>query len=234
MTPIPTAVPPHLASSTPAWGGFWDLLLEGPDAGEWAINAARIAGGQLRQVDHHRLPTWLLMTGGLHRAGIDLVTAGHLVNRGLYIVMGLCTWLAGRLLLGPGTALLAATLALGSPHLRLASERYGIDIGVGAAVALIAATALAAGRWPKAAPVLGIALCAAVLTHYTTLPLWLPALLLAAAAAVPGQRWRAAGGLSISLLVCGLLAHHFLRLPTAHELIGVVLDGLPGANSGAA
>lgn len=230
-----TEVPAGLEGvQAPAWGGLLDLVLEGPDAGEWAVNAARVAAGQAREVDHHRMPTWLLLVGGLHRAGVDLVTAGHLVNRGLYALLGLLSWAAGRALVGPGTGLLAAVLVLGSPHLRLASERYGIDLAVATAVAGAAAAGLLAGRRPRWAPVAGLGLAAAALTHFTTLPLLAPAGLLAVAAAAPGTRLRSGLGLAAGLGVGLGLAAALLRLPSPGELVGAIHDGLPASGGGGA
>ena len=67
-------VPPGLALPlAPWWGGIGDMVLEGPDAAQWAENAQRMADGAFKQLDPHRMPSWLLVVAGLVKSGFTVV-----------------------------------------------------------------------------------------------------------------------------------------------------------------
>lgn len=175
VTRMPADVDLGLA---PWWGGARDLMLEGPDAGEWARNMRLLAEGRIDQLDHHRMPSWLVMVAALMQIEPDVVRAGHITNRALFLVLGLAAWTLGRLGGGRVVGLLAAAMALATTHVMSATERFGIDMAVSAMIpALMAATALATRSW-------GVGLLAGLLAgltaglHYTTPPFLLPPLLL--------------------------------------------------------
>ena len=64
----------------PGWATPHDLVLDGPDAGEWAINAMKMARLDLAAVDEHRMPAWLIAVAVIYKALPDIAMAGHLVN----------------------------------------------------------------------------------------------------------------------------------------------------------
>ncbi len=222
-----TALPDGLnLPSPPWWGGGGDLLLEGPDAAQWAENAQRMAEAAYSQLDPHRMPSWLLAVGALVRCGWTVVTAGHLVNRAMFLFAGFGTYAFGRAIGGRATGVIAAATVLAHPHLLLGTQRYGIDAAIEAMLPLaMAASMVTTWRWWLGLPA-GIVVGWVLFLHATTLPFVVPALLLAALAGQPGWR-RAAGvgalGAGIGLLAYGLTRIH--AIPTGAELLQVVMEG---------
>ncbi len=162
----------------PAWGSVGDMLMTGPDAGEWARNALHVHHGRGEQVDPHRMPTWLGLTAlAMHVTG-SVATAGHLVNHLLHGAMVLVLYVLGRVGGGRGVGLMAAALGGFLPHVIADSRTFGIDILVATAIPASLLGGLLAARWWPLAPVGGALAGLASLSHFTTLPYVLPALVL--------------------------------------------------------
>ena len=195
ITPVPGGID---IPGPPEWGGFRDLLIEGPDAGQWATNMERMAAGDYQHIDPHRMPTWLVLTAALLNHGFGIVAAGHLVNRGMYVMCALGTYTVGRLAGGRMVGLVAAALALAHPHLQLCSQRFGIDAAVEASLPVALALGfLTAKRW-WFGPITGFLIAWIAFIHHTALPYALPPLL---AALLFGQpAWRRWAGLLLMLV----------------------------------
>ena len=161
----------------PGWATQHDLLMEGPDAGEWAINALRVSWGQLDAVDVHRPPLWLLATSAALNVTPDIAAAGHLVNKLAYLGLPLVVYGLGRADAGPATGLAGGLLILGCTPLIEASRRYGCDPLVAFVLPLSVLCALPLRRWWYLAPLTGIVAGFAACSHFTALPYVLPAAL---------------------------------------------------------
>lgn len=173
------AMPPGIdLGHVPWWGSIRDVMLEGPDAGEWARNIRLVEQWQLDQLDHHRMPAWMLMVAAVMKLQPDVVLAGHVVNRSLYLLLGLSCFGLGRLRGGRMVGLLTAAMALALPHAMSASQRFGIDIAVTAMIPTVMLVALVATRWWWMALPAGLIAGLAAGLHYTTPPYLLPPLLL--------------------------------------------------------
>ena len=154
------------------------VLLNGPDAGEWANNALLVAQGSLSSVDPHRMPTFLALTAATLGFEPDVARAGHLVGVAAWAVLPIIVYGLGRATGGRMVGLVASLLTIGCTPLLLASARFGVDPVV-AAVLPLAMLAVAPARrwWPWAAAAGAVAaVCSA--THLTALPYTLPPLLL--------------------------------------------------------
>lgn len=162
----------------PWWGSTRDLMLEGPDAGEWARNIRLLEQGRFDELDHHRLPSWMLMVAAVMKAGVDVVLAGHIVNRLLFGALGLACFGLGRLRGGRMVGLLAAALAMGLPHVLSSSQRFGIDMAVSAMIPVLMLAALASTRLFWLALPTGLLAGLVAGLHYTTPPYLLPPLVL--------------------------------------------------------
>lgn len=185
-------------SGVPWWGSTRDLMLEGPDAGEWARNIRLLEQGRLAELDHHRLPSWMVMVAAVMKAGPDVVMAGHIVNRLLFAALGLACFGIGRLRGGRMVGLLAAALAMGLPHVLSSSQRFGIDMAVSAMIPVLMLSALATTRlfWLGLPTGLLAGLVAGL--HYTTPPYLLPPLVLLL---LQGQGWKGRLGAVLLYLV---------------------------------
>ncbi|MCB9779616.1 MAG: hypothetical protein H6742_13715 [Alphaproteobacteria bacterium] len=214
----------------PWWGGTRDLLLEGPDAGEWARNIRLLAAWDLEALDHHRLPTWMLMVAAVHKLEPSVVLAGHLVNRGLYLVMALAAFGLGRLSGSRAAGVLAAAVCLGLPAATTASQRFGIDIAImGSLPAMMLLSAVALRRWPVGL-LAGLVAGLATGLHYTTLPYALPPLVMLL---LGGQGLsRRLGGALLFVLGAGAslwFLSHIYPIPTLDQLAGDIANGIdPG------
>ncbi|MCK6505030.1 hypothetical protein L6R53_16800 [Myxococcota bacterium] len=222
----------------PWWGGARDLMLEGPDAGEWARNMRLLSEGRWDELDHHRLPSWMVMVAALMELEPDVVRAGHITNRALFVVLGLATWTLGRLGGGRVVGLLAAAMAMATTHVMSATERFGVDMSVSAMIpAVMAAAALATRSWGLGVVAGGLAGLAAGL-HYTTPPYLVPPLLLLLGGAT-APLWTRSGVLrrlgavalylaGAALVVRGLLVIY--PVPSPHVFLEDLANGIsPGA-----
>lgn len=152
--------------------------LNGPDAGEWAINALLVAQGSLSSVDPHRMPSFLVLTAATLGIEPDVARAGHLVGVAAWASLPFIVYALGRATGGRLVGLVAALLTLGSPPLMLSTARFGVDPVVAAVLPLALVVVAPARRWWPWAAVAGVvaALCSA--THLTAVPYTLPPLLL--------------------------------------------------------
>jgi len=215
----------------PWWGGARDVLLEGPDAGEWARNMSLLFHGQLDQLDHHRLPSWMLMVSAMMTLVSDVVIAGHLVNRLLYLVLGLSVYGLGRLRGGRVVGILGAVIALTLPHAMSATQRFGVDMAITAMIPLVLLVAVAATRLWWLGLVSGLLTGLAAGLHYTTPPYLLPPLLVLI---LSGRGvLRRIGAVLLYLLGAAVSVSLLLRvypLPTWRLFLGDVANGInPGA-----
>lgn len=227
-------VPPGLAlPQAPWWGGIGDMVLEGPDAAQWAENAQRMADGAFDQLDSHRMPSWLLVVAGLIRSGFTVVEAGHFVNRAMFIFAALGTYGLGRAIGGRATGIIAAVMVLGHTHLMLGTQRFGIDAAIEAMLPVaMTASFLVAIRWWLGLPV-GLLVGWVIFLHHTTIPFVIPSLLLTLLMGQPGwKRWAGATALLVGVLavVAGLSQFH--PLPGLVEVERVVMEGARPGSTG--
>ncbi len=229
---------PGLESAPPPWwGGPRDRLLDGPDAGEWARNANLVHAGRWTELDHHRLPSWLLLLSVSMELIPDVALAGHLGNRLLLVLLTLSVYGIGRLGGSRSVGLLAAGLALSTEHLCLSSQRFGVDIVVASLLPAGFFFCLVATRvWWLALPA-GLFMGFTMGVHYTTLPYALPMLVLMALAAGPGP-WKKLGAVllyaaGVALAVRGLLFVY--PVPNLDRFVEDIANGIaPGYRGGGA
>ncbi len=183
---------PPLPEGTPGWASFHDLLLAGPDAGEWAVAALRLDEGRYDALDSHRMPVWTLLTAATMKLQPDVVLAGHLVNHALMLLLPVVIFGLGRFSGGRGVGLGAGVVTASTVVLVDASRRYGVDTTVAFMVPFAMLAAAASARWWWLAPFGGAIAGLAMLSHYTTLAHAIPPLLLVLLA---GRRvWPRLGG----------------------------------------
>jgi len=170
---------PTLPVETPGWATFNDVVLSGPDAGEWGSAANALHQGRLEDLDAHRMPTWTILTAAMMAlSGLDVALAGHLVNHLLMLALPLIIYALGRQGMGRWMALAAALTVAACPPLVGTSRRFGVDITVATLIpASLLAASWAARRW-WLAPLAGAAAALAAASHYTAIPFPLPALIL--------------------------------------------------------
>lgn len=215
----------------PTWATWQDLLLDGPDAGEWAAAAHAVRRGAFHEVDVHRLPAWPLLVGTALRFLPDVALAGHAVNHGMQLLLPLVVYGLGRWRGGVGVGLGAGVLVALFVPLAAASRRFGVDIAVSFLLSVSLLAALLPRRHVGLAPLAGAVAGFAALSHYTALPYVVPAAFLAGVATGPGP-WRRAGALLGHLLGAAgmvLLLAHLFQLPDARTFLQTVSEGIaPG------
>ncbi len=173
----------------PMWASVQDLLLTGPDAGEWAQNTLHVYNGRYGSVDPHRMPTKLLLTAPLIGPTGSVVLAGHLLNHLLHVLLVLTVYAVGRAGGGVGVGLAAVGLGALLPDAIADSRTYGADILIAVAIPLaVVGSLIAARRW-WLGPIGGLLAALGSLSHFTTLPYALPGLVLVALRG-PRSRWR--------------------------------------------
>lgn len=219
-------------AAPPWWGSPRDLLLDGPDAGEWARNATLLFERKIDQLDHHRLPGWLLLLAALMQLDPSVALAGHFGNRLMFALMGLSLYGIGRLSGSRAAGLLAAGLALTAEPLVLAGQRFGVDIVISGCLSFSFFLTLAAGRWWWLGPVAGAMVGYSTGLHYTTLPYAVPMLILLWLRAGPGPLrglaatvgWLLGGG----LVLYGLL--QIYPVPQTSRFLEDIANGIsPGS-----
>lgn len=229
FTPAGEALP-----AGPAWAGFRDHLLDGPDAGRWAEQAMALRAGDAARLDPHRMPTWTLLTTLLGLTGLPVALAGHLVNHGMRVALGPILYLCGRRLsLAPAAAAGAALLVLASPPLSLASRRFGIDTTVSFAwpVALLAAWAGAAH--PLGGLAAGLVAALAAAAHFTTIPAPLALLVAVFMAAPPGRRLGPSLGFLLGTVAGLAVIFQIFPAISPWMLLGSFAEGIAPAQVGA-
>lgn len=218
----------------PAWATPHDLLLAGPDAGEWAINAMRLARGELERVDAHRMPAWLLVVGATSWVMPDIAEAGHLVNHLSFVALPLVLYGVGRADSGPATGLIAGLLGMGCVPLLKASAMYGVDPFVATVLPLTLLATLPVRERFWLAPLAGMVAGFAALSHFTALPYVLPAGLLILLRG-PTPRWwhRLAGfGLyAVGVALVVLAAEAAVDLIDPADFLGAVSEGIEKSDS---
>lgn len=230
---LPAAHLPALEGDYPAWASRNDLVLEGPDAGEWAINAWYTHRGQLNQVDVHRMPVWLVLTAGALFFEDDVALAGHFVNHGLGFVLVLVMYGLGRAGGGPAVGLAAGALVALCDPLVIPTRRYGVDAAVSAVLPIALLAAVPVRRFPGLAPVAGIVAGFFCLVHYTAIPYVVPAALLVHWSVSPGYKSALAtlGHLAgIALALWGMA--ELFPLPTPEVFMTSVREGMGEAPDG--
>lgn len=176
----PDALPEGLEGIPEAWwrvGTLSDMLLYGPDSGNWAWNAHAFRVGA--QLDIHRMPVYTYLTAFASRWTDDVVFAGHMVNHLASGLVPLLTYTLGRLCAGRGAALLGAALVAACPALLNVKNLYGVDPSLQLVFMLLVLCSWLAARVHWAfTPLAGVAagLCAG--THYLGLLFPIPVLFL--------------------------------------------------------
>ncbi len=216
-----------LFGEPPFWATLHDMVLMGPDAGEWASGAVKVRFGEFDQLDVHRMPTWLLMVGTALFVQPDPALAGHLVNHLLQLLMPLVVYGVGRLGGGRAVGLGAGAMCALCPALVESSRSFGVD----AAVCFMLPAALLAAlatrwRWWLAAPA-GLVAALAAATHFTTLPFVFPPLVAVLLRGPAGWRRFAAAGLHAAVAALTLLLlFQVFPFPPKRVLVNAVSEGV--------
>ena len=217
------------------WGSAADLLLFGPDAGNWAANARALMEGT--EPDLNRLPVYGWLTGGMSLIFEDYAFAGHLVNHLASALVCVLTYFLGRAMGGRGVGLGAALLVAMLPPLINAQNLYGVDPVMNLMVLLL----ILAGWWAMTGPwwaviVAGVVggLCAS--THYLSLAFPLPvALLLTLYVGDGGRRdWARRLAAPVALLCISWLVFQAMMLPypplSLKQAMSVYAEGVVGSH----
>lgn len=217
----------------PAWGTLADLLMTGPDAGEWARNTLHVRNGQPGLVDPHRMPTWLGLTAGAMSVTGSVVSAGHLVNHLLHPLLVLVLYSLGRAGGGRGAGLLAAALGGLLPHVIADSRTFGVDILVATAIPASLLGGLLAARWWPLAPLGGAIAALCSLAHFTTLPYAVPALVLVLLRGPPSwwKRPLAVLGFAGGAWLTAWFIYQHVPMPTRTVLMNSLGEGIAPSQS---
>jgi len=161
-------------------------FLNGPDAGEWALNAQLVGQGELQQVDPHRMPTFLFVLAATMGILGEVAPAGHLVAVASWALLPVVLYGLGCRVGGRLVGALSAALVVGCAPLVREAAQFGVDplLSVLLPTAMLAAVASRCVKWPAALGAGAVAAVAAC-THLMALPYVIPALLFAL--------WRPAG-----------------------------------------
>ncbi|MCP4919982.1 MAG: hypothetical protein GY913_24025 [Proteobacteria bacterium] len=222
----------HAGEGAPAWASQFDLYLSGPDAGPWAAAARGLAGGNLADIDPHRMPTWTILTAIVMWLGLDdVVLAGHLVNHLVSFTFIAAIYALGRRAGLGGLAFAAAAAATATMHMAFTASHFGIDAFVAMAVPLLLVTASFAGKARWVAVVAGVIGGMCAIGHLSTLGFPICGALLAAALAEPGKR-AVTAGLYLAGVVAAVVAvfSWYPTIPTS-ELLTVFAEGIVQKNT---
>lgn len=205
--------------------------LNGPDAGEWAINALLVAEGNLASVDPHRMPTFLLLTAGALGFEPDVARAGHLVDVAAWAMLPIIVFLLGRATGGRLVGLVAAFLTLGSTPLMLAAARYGVDPVVATCLPLAMVAVAPARRWWPWAGVAGALAVFCSATHLTAVPYVVPPLLLLLARgrgprSAPWTRLAAVVSYAAGVVITVLIVEYLFGLIDLRRLSSALSEGI--------
>lgn len=222
----------HAGGDAPWWASPFDLLLSGPDAGPWASAALGLSGGNIADIDPHRLPTWTVLTSIVMWLGLDdVVLAGHLVNHLCSFAFPVAVYALGRRMGLGGLAFAAAAMSMASMHMSYTASHFGIDGFVALAVPLLLVTASFAGRHRAVAVGAGVVGGMCAIGHLSTLGFPICGAILAASMAPPKTRLRTAG-LYVAGVVGAVLAIYswYPTLPES-EVLTVFAEGIVQTNS---
>ncbi len=226
----PMANEPQL--EVPFWATSSDLLLMGPDAGAWASSAQAVMRGHWEALDEHRLPTYSIVLAAFNWVQGDVALAGHLLNHLSKLLLPLLLFGLGRASgersSGRAIGLAAGLLVLFCAPLANASRMYGVDplIAFILPASLLAALSVRHRWW--LAGLAGPIAALAMVTHYTTLPMAIPPLLLVLLRG-PRVWWKRVlavllfAGSGAALLWLLSLAFPF---PTPDEFVRAVSEGI--------
>lgn len=218
----------------PFWATVDDLLLVGPDAGAWASSAQAVLQGNLDALDEHRMPTFSIVTAGVMLFQRDVALAGHWLNHAAMLLLPLLLYGLGRIGGGRAVGLGAGFLVACLGPLLNASRLYGVDPLIFTILPASLLLTAAVRKWWWLAPVAGLVVAMATVTHFTTLPMCIPPLLLLI---LWGPRcwWRRLLAVGLFLVTgAGLLWLLFqvFPFPTTAELAHNVSEGIaPGSGS---
>ncbi len=218
----------------PFWASVDDLLLVGPDAGAWASSAHAVHQGDFGSLDEHRMPTFSIVVGILLFFQGDVALAGHLLNHLAMLFLPLVLYGLGRIGGGRGVGFGAGFLVACCGPLINASRLYGVDPLVFFLLPASLLLTAAVRRWWWLAPIAGIVTAGATATHFTTLPMWIPPLLLLVMVG-PRPWWRRILAV-LMFLAAGAgalwLVFQIFPFPTSAELAHNISEGIaPGSGS---
>lgn len=212
---------------TGRWVSDGDRYLFGPDAAEWAGSALALADGRYGDLDFHRMPTFTIVTAGLMKLGLPVAVAMHLWNRVSFWILPVVVYAlgarSGSRAAGFGAGLMLAVL----PKLVETTRAAGVDptILFLLPVMLLVASVTASRWW--LAPVAGVVSALATVTHYTTLPYLVPAVLLTLFAG--GRSWRRWLGAILHAGTAALVLRGIFRVfpfPDRHQLGQAIQEGV--------
>ena len=211
----------------PFWSTIHDLMLMGPDAGEWASGALKVRWGEFDQLDVHRMPTWLLLVGTMLFAQPDPALAGHLVNHLLHLMMPVVIYGLGRAGGSRAVGLGAGAISACCVALIESSRGYGVDPAVACLLPLAMLAALTTRwRWWLAAPA-GVVAALAAATHFTTLPFVGPPVIAVLLRGPAGWRRFAAVVLHAGVTALALLLlFQLFPFPPKRVLANAVSEGI--------
>jgi hypothetical protein len=175
QVPLSASIAQH---ELPFWATAEDLLLVGPDAGAWASSAHAVHQGDWASLDDHRMPTFSLLVAALLFVQPDVALAGHLLNHAAMLLLPLVLYGLGRVGGGRGVGFGAGVLVACCGPLINASRLYGVDPLIYLLIPSALLATAAVRRWWWLAPFAGLMAAAVTAAHYTTLPMWIPPLLL--------------------------------------------------------
>lgn len=194
-----TAWPREVATEVPTWGASTDLVLDGPDAGAWALNAQALADGRYHDLEAYRMPTYVLLVKSFMDRGLNVVLAGHLVSRLAHLLMPVALYALGRVSGGAGVGLLAGLGVMTCERLMHDSQLFGVDPTIRLLIPLALFASLLTARLWWLGPLTGLLLAFAATTHITTIPYIIPCLL---GAMIFAPSWRhrglALGGIGLT------------------------------------
>ncbi len=165
-------------------------LLDGPDAGEWALSARSFADGRFADVDEHRLPTYLiLITFVLLFGDTSIAQAGHAVNALCWTLLPFVVFGVARAWGDSLAGVLAGAAVLSVTPLFHAAARFGVDpvVAVGLPLAMLAV--VPAQKWPAWSVLAGFAAVLLAYSHLTAFPYVIPAFLLLTLRGGNGRVW---------------------------------------------
>ena len=224
---------PQPAPEAPSWGTVRDALLDGPDAGEWARHMLAIQARDYQALDPHRMPTWSMLVNGLLPFEPDVVKAGHLSNHLLNLALGLVVFLVGRMAGHRWIGLGAGALAMLATHSLAVSLRFGVDGTVLTMVPLAVLGALLACRKWWLGVLAGIIAAYVTAAHFSTIPYFLPPLVLILIAGGKGTRWLAAASYLAGLSGALWYLAQVFPVPSAENLGISIANGIvPGYHGG--
>ena len=217
-------------ASLPVGDHPWAGYLFGADAGEWALNAQMIRGGDTHLLDQHRGPPFPIAIALARSFATDLAHAGHLVTALAWSLRPFVLYALGRICGGRLVGIFAALLSVSLLPLYYSAAKYGVDAFLTTMLPLALASVGPARRFPMWAWVAGVVVGVAMLTHLTAVAWAAPALLLlwwrGDASERPISAWARPLLFGSGLLALLLLAHTTFGLIGKTALLQSVSEGV--------